>query len=79
MSKILLGLFFATILGCGVKGPPEPPLATEGSLKKELQQEQTALAETVPQSVKPSVPVKTPKKTSKTKAPKTTPPKTADQ
>ena len=65
MSKLILGLVFAVVLGCGVKGPPEPPLPTEGSLKKELQQEQAA-----PQPVPPLVPPKTSKKTSKTKAPK---------
>ncbi len=65
MSKLILGLVFAVVLGCGVKGPPEPPLPTEGSLKKELQQEQAA-----PQPVTPLVPPKTSKKTSKTKAPK---------
>ncbi len=67
MSKILLGLVFAATLGCGVKGPPEPPLPTEGSLKKELQQEQAA----PPQSVPPPVPPKASKKKSTSKAPKT--------
>jgi hypothetical protein len=64
MNKLILGLVFATALGCGVKGPPEPPLPTEGSLKKELQQEQAA----PPQPVPPPAPVK---KSKKTKAPKT--------
>lgn len=67
MSKLILGLVFAVVLGCGVKGPPEPPLPTEGSLKKELQQEQTA----PPQPVPPPVPPKTSKKTTKTKGTKT--------
>ena len=66
MCKLILGLVFAVVLGCGVKGPPEPPLPTEASLKKELQQEQAA-----PQPVTPPVSPKTSKKTSKTKAPKT--------
>jgi hypothetical protein len=67
MNKLILGLVFATVLGCGVKGPPEPPLPTEGSLKKELQQEQAA----PPPPPPPPAPVKKSKKTSKTKAPKT--------
>ncbi len=56
MSKMILGLVFAATLGCGVKGPPEPPLPTEGSLKKELQQEHAAPTQPVP-----------PKKSKKTK------------
>ena len=66
MSKLILGLVFTTVLGCGVKGPPEPPLPTEGSLKKELQQEQQAAAQPVP----PPAPASPIKKKSKTKAPK---------
>lgn len=75
MSKMILGLVLAVTLGCGVKGPPEPPLPTEGSLKKELQQEQA----TAPQPETSPVPPKTSKKTSKTKAAKTAAPKTTDQ
>lgn len=76
MSKMILGLVLTLTLGCGVKGPPEPPLPTEGSLKKELQQQQ----QTVPaQPETPPAPPKTSKKTSKTKAAKTGAPKTTDQ
>ena len=68
MSKIIfklaMGLFVWTTLGCGVKGPPEPPLPTEGSLKKELQQEQVASPQPAPAPVAPPKI----KKTSKTKA-----------
>jgi hypothetical protein len=64
MSKFILSLIAAALLGCGVKGPPEPPLPTEGSLKKDMQEPQIVPAEPTPAPVPP----KKGKKSSKAKA-----------
>ncbi len=68
MSKIILGLFIWATLGCGVKGPPEPPLPTEGSLKKELKEENQQLAPIVEPKPEEPQPTKKIKKKNRTKA-----------
>lgn len=40
MNKIGLVIVCATLFSCGVKGPPEPPLPTEASLKKEQKEKE---------------------------------------
>lgn len=40
VSKLILALVCSALLSCGVKGPPEPPLPTEGSLKKEQKEKE---------------------------------------
>jgi predicted small lipoprotein YifL len=35
VNKWRLILLTASLVSCGVKGPPEPPLPTEASLKKQ--------------------------------------------
>lgn len=35
VNKLNLAVLFLCFTACGVKGPPLPPLPTEGSLKKE--------------------------------------------
>ena len=62
MNKIILSLLVCLSLSCGVKGPPEPPLVTEGSLKKEAQEQKVETATPAPE------PVKKAKKNSKAKA-----------
>jgi hypothetical protein len=61
MSKLLLSMMVLAAIGCGVKGPPEPPLVTEASLKKEQQVE----AQTAPPTPVPVIPAKAPAKKTK--------------
>lgn len=37
MRQVILLAFLCNLVACGVKGPPEPPLPTEASLKKQKQ------------------------------------------
>ncbi len=39
MTRLMFILFLFNLVACGVKGPPEPPLPTEASLKKQLEKE----------------------------------------
>lgn len=39
-NKLILTLVCAGLVSCGVKGPPEPPLPTEASLKKEQKEQE---------------------------------------
>ncbi len=64
MNKIITSLLVCLALSCGVKGPPEPPLVTEGSLKKEAQEQKIEAAAPAPVPE----PVKKTKKNSKAKA-----------
>jgi predicted small lipoprotein YifL len=41
MNKMGLMIVCAALFSCGVKGPPEPPLPTEASLKKEQKEKET--------------------------------------
>ena len=39
MRQVILLAVLCNLLACGVKGPPEPPLPTEASLKKQQMKE----------------------------------------
>ncbi|MBY0384050.1 hypothetical protein K2X05_02735 [bacterium] len=40
VNKMVLVFVCAALFSCGVKGPPEPPLPTEASLKKQQKEQE---------------------------------------